>query len=341
MANDRGLWPEQATSQLNVMHWKLSIALSCVLLAGCAGTTTPTTNDVPDEGGAASEATVAQPKPTMSTRDSGATVWVHDFGGVKVHTYMAPFEAFANTTHVIEGQNSVVVVDPQMTIAFAGDVRRYVDDVGKPIERLIVSHAHPDHYLGVAAAWEDVQVHALAGTIAEIESTGEEVRKAREAMFPPGWLADHVTAPTVAVELGATTIDGVEYEFDRFMAAEHAEQLAIRLPALDVTIAQDLVYTTVHPIITDRSAIESWSAHVDTLLATEDTGLVLAGHGPPTNAEGLAFIKTYLASAKTLLDGGADAPAFKAGIMAEFPDLQGEAFVDFSLFFLFPQPGQH
>ncbi len=277
----------------------------------------------------------------MATRSSGATVWVHDFGTVRLHTYMAPFEAFANTTHVVEGETSVVVVDPQMTIGNAADARAYVDDLGKPIERLIVSHAHPDHYLGVAASWEDVSVYALAGTIAEIEKTGEETRKAREAMFPAGWLADHVTAPAQTLTPGAATIDGVAYEFDRFMAAEHPEQLAIRLPALDVTIAQDLVYTTVHPIITDRDAIGSWSNHVDTLLGTGDTALVLAGHGPPTDADGLAFIKTYLSAAQILLDGGADASAFKTGIMAEFPALQGEAFVDFSLFFLFPQAGQH
>ncbi len=315
----------------------------CALLGACAGTTAPATDAPPPGAHAQSQQDTAsiRPEPTVSTRDSGATVWIHDFGSVKLHTYMAPFEAFANTTHVIEGQTSLVVVDPQMTIALAGDVRSYVDGLGKPVDRLIVSHAHPDHYLGVAAAWEDVEVHALAGTIAEIETTGEEVRKAREAMFPPGWLSDHVTAPTVPLDPGPATIDGVDYVFERFLAAEHAEQLAIRLPSLDVTIAQDLVYTKVHPIITDRTAIQSWSAHVDALLGAGDTSLVLAGHGPPTDADGLAFIKTYLAAAQTLLDGGADAPTFKSKIMAEFPDLEGEAFVDFSLFFLFPQPGQH
>ena len=322
---------------------RVSIVFACAFLGACTTTaaTAPANGTEPPAGSAPGTPKPPLPTPSVSVRESGARLWVHDFGGVKLHTYMAPFEAFANTTHVIEGPNALVVVDPQMTIAFATDVRGYVDGLGKPVDRLIVSHAHPDHYLGVAAAWEDVTVYALAGTIAEIEKTGEEVRKAREAMFPPGWLADHVTAPTTTLDPGASTIDGVEYVFDRILAAEHPEQLAIRLPALDVTIAQDLVYTKVHPIITDRSAIASWSEHVDTLLSAGDTALVLAGHGPPTDADGLGFIKTYLSAAKALLDGGADAPAFKAGIMAEFPDLEGEAFVDFSLFFLFPESGQH
>lgn len=321
------------------MHRTSHLIVGFSLFAGCSPRVVADTEPSPPAAEHQESSNTPVNEPAMTQRDSGATVWVHDLGTAKIHTYMAPFEAFANTTHVIEGQTSLVVVDPQMTIAAASDARQYVDELGKPIDRLIVSHAHPDHYLGIAAAWEDVEVHALAGTIVEIEQTGEATRKAREAMFPPGWLADHVTPPTVPLPPGDATIDGIAYEFERFLAAEHAEQLAIRLPDLDVTIAQDLVYTKVHPIITDRSAIQSWGQHIDSLLESNDTTLVLAGHGPPTDAAGLSFIKTYLSAAQELLDGDADASTFKSRIMAEFPSLDGEAFVDFSLFFLFPEKG--
>ena len=303
---------------------------ACVLVPlalGCAST-----------DGKRAERPAYNPAATTSLdRATGAKVWVHDFGSIRVHTYMAPFKAFANTTHIVESPTALVVIDPQMTVASARDARGYADSLNKPIERLVVSHAHPDHYLGVAAAWEDVEVHALAATISEIRDKGEKTRQARVAMFPAGWLADHVTPPTVAITPGTTTIDGVAYLFERYLTAEHHEQLVVRLPELKLTVAQDLVYTAVHPVLTARDALDSWSGHVDTLLATGDTALVLPGHGPPTNAQGLMAMKDYLATAKKLLAEHQDPQAFKAAIMAAFPDRGGEGFVDFSLYFLFPK----
>ncbi|MEM7159658.1 MAG: MBL fold metallo-hydrolase [Myxococcota bacterium] len=263
-------------------------------------------------------------------------VWVYELDGARIHSFMAPFEMFANTTHIIETSTGVVVVDPQLTVSAAGDARAYVDSIGKPIERLIVSHAHPDHYLGVAAAWEDVPVFALQSTIDEILSTGEETRKAREAMFPEGWVADHVTPPARSLQLGAATIGGVDFVFERYIQAEHPEQLVVRLPEYDVTVAQDLVYTVVHPIITDREAIPSWISHVDEMLATGDTAIVLPGHGSPTDASGLTAMKDYLAAAQTQLAKSPDSEAFKSEMTKAFPDRQGPEFLDFSVFFLFP-----
>lgn len=304
-------------------------------LVGCVRATPPESQAEPVSQPTQAESPAAVVTPTIAERASGAKVWTYAFDGVRVHSYMAPYEAYANTTQVIETDNRVVVIDPQLTVGFAGDARAFVDSLDKPIDRLIVSHAHPDHYLGVAAAWEDVTVYALSATIAEIEATGEEVRKAREAMFPEGWVADHVTPPTEALAAGRETIDGVEYIFEERPHAEHADQLSVRIPAVKTTIAQDLVYTDVHPIITARDAISSWIGHMDALTDAGSTELVLPGHGSPTDAQGLAAMKTYLTAAQTVLDAGADGPTFKSEMMAQFPDLGGEGFVDFSIFFLY------
>ena len=316
-------------------HLKVSVVWGLGLVS-CARSTPPAAPPAPEPA----EITVpagpaAVPTPTMSERATGAKVWTYTFDEIRVHSYMGPYEAFANTTQVVETPNALVVVDPQMTITFAGDARAFVDSLGKPINRLIVSHAHPDHYLGVAAAWEDVPVYAMASTIAEIETTGEEVRKARVSMFPAGWLTDHVTPPSNALTLGSETIDGVAFVFEHRAQAEHAEQLVVRVPAVNTTIAQDLVYTDVHPIITSRDAIGSWLEHIDGMKAAGSTGLVLPGHGSPTDDQGLGVMTAYLSKAQSVLDAGADGPAFKSQMMEAFPDLGGESFVDFSLFFLY------
>lgn len=309
---------------------RLTAAAALILLsAACAP---PQTEAAP-----APEASARKTEPTRSTRESGAEVWSHVLGDVAVHTYMSPFETFGNSTHIIETANALVVVDPQMTIQFASDFRALVDSLGKPIERLIVSHAHPDHYLGIAAAWEDIDSYALRETFDAIQATGEATRKERVAMFPEGWLADHLTPPGNVLPVGSEEIDGVRYVFEKRSAAEAAEQLVVVLPELGVTVAQDLVYTKVHPVVTDASAIDSWIGHLDELSASNDTSLVLAGHGPPTDAQGVAAMKEYLLEAKSLLAETSDPQEFKSALLEAFPDRVGESFVDFSVFFLFGQ----
>ncbi len=99
------------------------------------------------------------------------TVNVLEKDGVKIHTYLSNA---LQATHIIESENSLVLVDSQFMAPFAVEFREYADSLGKPIERVIISHAHPDHFFGLGAAFEDLEdiVYALEGTRQFIEEVG-------------------------------------------------------------------------------------------------------------------------------------------------------------------------
>ncbi|WP_207406219.1 hypothetical protein [Rathayibacter sp. SD072] len=84
---------------------------------------------------------------------------VTDTGGVRVHGYTAPDSSINVTTHVIETPNLLVGVDGQLTVVDADDVVEYAARLGKPWEKLITSHEHPDHFQG--AARFGAPIHAL------------------------------------------------------------------------------------------------------------------------------------------------------------------------------------
>ena len=90
-------------------------------------------------------------------------VIVNDRGAAKIHAY-APSPG-ASTTHVIETNDGLVVIDAQMTVPDAREAIAYVRSLNKPIRRLIVSHAHPDHWLGLGE-WGDVP----SASIAEVQN---------------------------------------------------------------------------------------------------------------------------------------------------------------------------
>ena len=73
------------------------------------------------------------------------TITVIDKGPVRIHSYLSPDDSLGVTTQLMETPSRVIAVDGQFALASADEVVDYVKGLGKPIDRLIISHAHPDH----------------------------------------------------------------------------------------------------------------------------------------------------------------------------------------------------
>ena len=78
------------------------------------------------------------------------SISVTDRGDVKVHTYTAPEDGLLVTTHLIELPAQIIAIDAQYGLPYAAEVVDYARSLGKPISRVYISHAHPDHFFGAA-----------------------------------------------------------------------------------------------------------------------------------------------------------------------------------------------
>src|SRR3989440_12754827 len=76
-------------------------------------------------------------------------ILVSQFGPVKIHSYLSPADGLQVNTQMIEGPNAVVIFDGQLLLPYAGEVASYVQTIGKPVDRIILSHAHTDHWAGL------------------------------------------------------------------------------------------------------------------------------------------------------------------------------------------------
>src|SRR5579871_4514970 len=88
-------------------------------------------------------------------------------GDVRLHTFVAGFneDNIANATHIIESRNALVLIDSQFLAPYATQFREYADSLQKPIDRLYLSHRHPDHWFGLGTAFTDIAIYALQETI--------------------------------------------------------------------------------------------------------------------------------------------------------------------------------
>jgi len=252
--------------------------------------------------------------------------------GVKVHTYMAPVKFAGNTSHIIESDNGLMIVDAQMVVPFAKEVRAYADSLGKPIERLIISHGHPDHWLGLDAGFADIPAYTLAKTQGFLAKKGDMIRQQRQAKMGK-MIASSFSAPQEIIKLGEAKLDGVNYIFERVVSAEADEQLIIKLPEQKIIIVQDLVYTDVHLFI-GQNHLNDWIAYLKKL-QKEDYDIVLAGHGLPTDKAIYEKNIEYLTFAQAAIESSSTPDVLKAKLLARFPNKGFQSAIDISSSYLY------
>ncbi|GAA3194832.1 MBL fold metallo-hydrolase [Dactylosporangium siamense] len=245
------------------------------------------------------------------------TMVVKRAGDVRIHTFVASFEDdnIANATHIVESRSGLVLIDAQFLAPYARQFRDYADGLGKPIERLYVSHRHPDHWFGLGTAFGDVPVYALAETATFIKDHGED---SRNDHWKLGNLApDTVVVPQELVKPGEDIVGGVTYLFEEVTDTEIDAMLTVKLPELGVQFVQDLVYSGTHLYLT--SHLRKWSRVLRDMLLS-DYELFLPGHGLPADKNEVARNIEYLDAAGQAIASGRTGEAFKDFMLRRYPE---------------------
>lgn len=235
----------------------------------------------------------------------------------------------------------MVLFDAQFTAPYAKQFRAYADSLGKPIERIIISHAHPDHFIGLGIAFKDIEdrIYALEGTKQAIQSQGPGMLEVWRKRFPAGMMPDKIVVPTQTITPGKATIDNVRYEFVRYLNGETDEQLVIKLPDLGVLLVQDLVFNGIHSYM-GNNTLDGWITILEELQSLSGYDTVLAGHGHPGDMSVLAKNKAYLKDVKRILNNVDNPKDFKAQLIAKYPGLAEQMLIDISIPGLFKSKGQ-
>lgn len=259
---------------------------------------------------------------------------------VTVHSYMAPAEGDLVCSDIIETSDRLIVIDAQLLLPYARAVREYAAGLGKPIDRVVVTHAHPDHFSGLEV-FADLPIHAGPGTAYALGSFGKGIMDFKRQTLGEraGDYASTLPMPSVVVAPGSETVDGVELVFTPIPDTEHNEMLTIEIPAEGILIASDMVYNGVHPVVGDKNAkrvrmFDGWVAALEQLQARNPAWIV-PGHGVPCQATVIPGIIEYIQAGKQLFESGVSEPEFKAEMLRRYPALQGADLVEYSLIFLY------
>jgi glyoxylase-like metal-dependent hydrolase (beta-lactamase superfamily II) len=268
------------------------------------------------------------------------SILVSQFGPVKIHSYLSPADGLQVNTQMIEGPNAVVIFDSQLLLPYAGEVASYVQTLGKPVDRIILSHAHTDHWGGLQVLTEhfpSIRVFALEGIADQIRAAGPARLEGLRKNYGEK-AASKITVPTETIGEGLQRIDGVTYDFRRFVDAESDLQLAALLPEQKVMLAFDLVYSPKQHIFTGGKHPDHWLTALESLKALQGYDTIIIGHDTPVDRSAIDSTMTYIKRAKEIRAASADAKTYSESLKAAFPDRQLARFVDLSASYLYPAP---
>jgi len=146
-----------------------------------------------------------------------------------------------------------------------------------------------------------------------------------------------VTVPTKTITEGLQRIDGITYDFKRFVHAESDLQLAALLPEQKVLMAFDLVFSPNQHAFTVVDHFDHWMIILESLKALHGHDTITIGHDTPVHRSAIDSTITYVKRAKEIHAGSADARTFSESLKAAFPDQHAD-WVDFSAGLLYAAP---
>jgi len=187
------------------------------------------------------------------------------------------------TSTLIMGPTEAILVDTQYMPADVDEISRRIDDSGRALTAIYVTHGHTDHYFGLQRLLERYPSAAAVthpSIAAEIRNNLETDRAFSREFFA-GEALDNTAVPA-AVDSGELFVDGEVVRIIELDQADIGPTTALHIPAIDAVIAGDTVYNQIHPFLAASSPAEwsKWIGSVDTIAALNPR-IVVAGHKKP------------------------------------------------------------
>lgn len=191
----------------------------------------------------------------------------------------------ANSSVLIQGERDAVLVDTFLTAAQSQTLLDWVVASGKRLTAIYVTHAHGDHFFGLAPLLERFPEAQAVATPAVVRAMQAHLAPASVDGFWrrlfPGEILDRLPAaeplPGDVLELEGHRLAVIDAG-----STDTAVSTCLHVPSVGLLVGGDAVYNGIHPYLGETSAQSrlEWIATLDRLEAL-GAGTVIAAHKVP------------------------------------------------------------
>ena len=225
------------------------------------------------------------------------------FQGSREHFSLENGGNIVNTGFIVTNEG-VVVIDTGPSARYGYEMHSAINEVTPlPIIRVIITHHHPDHFLG-NQAFSDVPIWALPETIAAVRAEGDAMSENLYRLVGDWMLGTEVIVPNNSVNRSGESIGDHRLRYIALQGHDMAV-LAILDETTGILFAGDQAFMDRAPT-TPHADIAKWLESLDEL-ENIDFYLMIPGHGPVIgDAEAVRQTREYLVWLVKTLEDAAD-----------------------------------
>ena len=231
----------------------------------------------------------------------------------RVHTHTATEMGMLVNVHLVETRHGVVAIDGAVALSSSRAIRKMIEqDIGKPLLAVLLTHGHPDHYMGVAEIMGDREVDffALQGAIDQARERDAEESAGMRMAFGENFPERRIFPNRVVDDGDELVIDDVTFQVRDYGGCESDSDGVwfIDGDRAPIVFCGDLIYNQMHLFMKDGHPL-AWLRGLDRLRRefSRDSRFYPA-HGDNCGREGIywaqAYIQMYLRMLGDLLEGG-------------------------------------
>ncbi len=240
---------------------------------------------------------------------SHGEVFSKQVGSITLHDYVS---STGGAAQIVE-TDRLVVFDVPGNAPQNEEFKAFADSLGKPVEAVVISHAHEHHWLGVDTLFPGVKIYSTQAAAINGDAGKKALEAARVSMGTE--MVPYTSVPEVEpLADGSKKLGGVEYEF---MSLPDLGASIIALPAGKMVMTHHLGYVGVHV------PMPPFEARLAQLQKLKDEGYtwMVSGHGVPAESDLLIdnVAEYYAFVDRTVKESGSAEEAVKR-IVARYPE---------------------
>ena len=240
---------------------------------------------------------------------SHGEVFSKQVGSITLHDYVS---ITGGAAQIVE-TDRLVIFDVPGNAPQNKEFKAFADSLGKPVEAVVISHAHEHHWLGVDTLFPGVKIYSTQAAAISGDAGKKALEAARVSMGTE--MVPYTSVPEVEpLADGSKKLGGLEYEFT---SLPDLGASIIALPAGKMVMTHHLGYVGVH---VPMPPFEARLAQLQKLKNEGYTWMV-GGHGVPAESDLLIdnVAEYYAFVDRTVKESGSTEEAVER-IVAQYPE---------------------